>query len=253
MVSVLSRINRTLTGGSSIGETAGGFLGGLFTGGSAAGVAAGRSIGGAVTGAVDMDRSDVSTAPASAGVDSPATLSNVSQTSQIPRRQIQPDPRFGRGIAMDQANLGILAPFVQGVGRSVVSGAGRNVALGVGGGLVADALGLFDNSGKKLIITRKMQREVKEMFMFMGGDLDATADAYSNFKGRSYSADNILAIMLKKFSSQGPFVTKAAVRKTRQTLRKMKTLADMTSDLMPRKAPVRRRASTTTTKLVRNG
>ena len=154
---------------------------------------------------------------------------------------------------MDQANLGILAPFVQGVGRSLVSGAGRNVALGVGGGLVADSLGFFDNSGKKLIITRKMQREVKEMFMFMNGDLDATAEAYSNFKMRSYSADNILAIMLKKFSSQGPFVTKAAVRKTRQTLRKMKTLADMTSDLMPRKAPARRRASTTTTKLVRNG
>jgi hypothetical protein len=150
-------------------------------------------------------------------------------------------------------NQSFLAPLFTGAGRALTSGAGRNVALGVGGGLVADALGLFDGSGRKLIITRKMQREVKEMFMFMGGDLNRTAQAYSNFKMRSYTADNILAIMLKKFSSQGPYVTKAAVRKTRSTLRKMKTLADMTSDLMPRKAPVRRRASTTTTKLVRNG
>ena len=154
---------------------------------------------------------------------------------------------------MNQAGLGFLAPLVSGAGRALTSGAGRNIALGVGGSAIGGALALFDGSGKKLIITRKMQREVKEMFMFMGGDLNATAQAYSNFKMRSYSADNILAIMLKKFSSQGPFVTKAAVRKTRSTLRKMKTLADMTSDLMPRKAPVRRRASTTTTKLVRNG
>jgi len=197
--------------------------------------------------------SDVSTAPSAAGVDSPATLTNLSQTSQTGRRRIDIDPRLGTGIGMNQASLGFLAPLVTGAGRAIGTGAGRNLALGVGGGLVADALGLFDGSGRKLIITRKMQREVKEMFMFMGGDLGRTAQAYSNFKMRSYTPDNILAIMLKKFSSQGPYVTKAAVRKTRSTLRKMKTLADITSDLMPRKAPARRRASTTTTKLVRNG
>jgi len=197
--------------------------------------------------------SDVSTAPSAAGVDSPATLTNLSQTSQTGRRRIDIDPRLGTGIGMNQASLGFLAPLVTGAGRAIGTGAGRNLALGVGGGLVADALGLFDGSGRKLIITRKMQREVKEMFMFMGGDLGRTAQAYSNFKMRSYTPDNILAIMLKKFSSQGPYVTKAAVRKTRSTLRKMKTLADMTSDLLPRKAPVRRRATSTTTKLVRNG
>ena len=202
---------------------------------------------------IDNATSDVSTAPSAAGVDSAATLSNVSQTSRTGRRNIDIDPRQGQGIGMNQAGLGFLAPLLTGAGRVATSGAARNLALGVGGGLAVDALGIFDGSGRKLIITRKMQREVKEMFMFMGGDLNATANAYSNFKGRSYTADNILAIMLKKFSSQGPYVTKAAVRKTRSTLRKMKTLADITSDLMPRKAPVRRRAASTTTKLVRNG
>jgi len=212
-----------------------------------------RNIGQGAADIISGTGSDVSTSPASAGVDSGATLSNVSQTGRLGPKQIGIDRGMGRGIGSNQAGLGFLSPFITGVGRSLTTGVGRNIALGVGGTAIGGALTMFDGSGRKLIITRKMQREVKEMFMFMGGDLNATAQAYSNFKMRSYTADNILAIMLKKFSSQGPFVTKAAVRKTRSTLRKMKTLADMTSDLMPRKAPVRRRASTTTTKLVRNG
>lgn len=253
MVSIVSRAFRGFTGGSSIGESAGGFLGGLFTGGNPAAIAAGRSIGGSVTQQLDNDKSDVSTPPASAGVDSAATLSNVSQTSRTGRRQIDIDPNIGRGIGMNQANLGFLAPLIGNLGRQVIRNPGTALTVASGAALVGDALGLFDADGRKLIITRKMQREVKEMFMFMGGDLQATADAYSNFKMRSYTADNILAIMLKKFSNQGPYVTKAAVRKTRSTLRKMKTLCDISADLLPRKAPVRRRASTTTTKLVRNG
>tara|TARA_R110000851_G_scaffold28409_1_gene79244 strand:- start:247 stop:999 length:753 start_codon:yes stop_codon:yes gene_type:complete len=213
----------------------------------------GNVAGGASEFISSLGGSDVSTAPASAGVDSGATLSDVSQTGQLGPKNINIRTDVGRGQGLDAASLGFLAPLLTGAGRALTSGAGRNIALGVGGTAIGGALTMMDGSGRKLIITRKMQREVKEMFMFMGGDLNATAQAYSNFKMRSYTADNILAIMLKKFSSQGPFVTKAAVRKTRSTLRKMKTLADMTSDLMPRKAPVRRRASTTTTKLVRNG
>lgn len=251
-MSYFSDLVRAATGGKGVGETTGSAIGGFF--GGPAGAAAGGKVGREFTKSVDeFTSSDVSTSPSAAGVDSPATLTNLSQTSQTGRRQIDIDPRMGQGMGMNQSAFGFLAPLVTGAGRALTSGAGRNLALGVGGGLVADSLGLFDGSGKKLIITRKMQREVKEMFMFMGGDLNATANAYSNFKMRSYTADNILAIMLKKFSSQGPFVTKAAVRKTRSTLRKMKTLADITSDLMPRKAPARRRTSINTTKLVRNG
>jgi len=251
-MSYFSDLVRAATGGKGVGETTGSAIGGFF--GGPAGAAAGGKVGREFTKSVDeFTSSDVSTAPAAAGVDSPATLTQLSQTSGTGRRMIDVDPRIGQGIGMNQAGLGFLAPLVTGAGRALSSGAGRNLALGVGGGLVADAFGIFDGSGRKLIITRKMQREVKEMFMFMGGDLNATAQAYSNFKGRTYTADNILAIMLKKFSSQGPYVTKAAVRKTRSTLRKMKTLCDMTDDLMPKKrAPVRRRATTSKTTLIRN-
>lgn len=247
----LGDFGKYFLGGSSTGDV--GAATADFFGFEEGGQQVARNISQGAANIISSGSPDVSTAPASAGVDSGATLSRVSQTGQLAPRQIGIDPRQGRGIGMNQAGLGFLAPLVGGAARSLGTGAGRNLALGVGGGLVADALGIFDGSGRKLIITRKMQREVKEMFMFMGGDLGRTAQAYSNFKMRSYTADNILAIMLKKFSSQGPYVTKAAVRKTRSTLRKMKTLADMTSDLMPRKAPVRRRAASTTTKLVRNG
>ena len=251
-MSYLSDLVRAATGGKGVGETTGSAIGGFF--GGPAGAAAGGKVGREFTKSVDeFTNSDVSTSPSAAGIDSPATLTQLSQTSGTGRRMIDVDPRIGQGIGMNQAGLGFLAPLVTGAGRALSTGAGRNLALGVGGGLVADAFGIFDGSGRKLIITRKMQREVKEMFMFMGGDLNATAQAYSNFKGRSYTADNILAIMLKKFSSQGPYVTKAAVRKTRSTLRKMKTLCDMTDDLMPKKrAPVRRRATTSKTTLIRN-
>jgi len=251
-MSYFSDLVRAATGGKGVGETTGSAIGGFF--GGPAGAAAGGKVGREFTKSVDeFTNSDVSTAPSAAGVDSPATLTQLSQTSATGRRMIDVDPRLGQGIAMNQAGLGFLAPLANTAGRLLTGGAARNIALGVGSGFLADSIGLFDGDGRKLIITRKMQREVKEMFMFMGGDLNRTAQAYSNFKMRSYSADNILAIMLKKFSSQGPYVTKAAVRKTRSTLRKMKTLADITSDLMPRKAPVRRRATSTTTKLVRNG
>lgn len=251
-MSYFSDLVRSVTGGKGVGETVGGTIGGFF--GGPGGAEAGGKVGREFSKSLDeFTNSDVSTAPAAAGVDSPATLTSLSQTSQASqtgRRQIDIDPRIGQGVGMQQA---FLAPLVQGIGRGIMRNPGTALTLGTGAGFIADSMGLFDGSGRKLIITRKMQREVKEMFMFMGGDLNATAAAYSNFKMRSYTADNILAIMLKKFSSQGPYVTKAAVRKTRSTLRKMKTLCDITDDLMPKKrAPVRRRA-TTTTKLVRNG
>lgn len=61
------------------------------------------------------------------------------------------------------------------------------------------------------------------------------------FLGRNYSEEQLLAIMFKTFKNQGPYVTKAAVRKTRSTIRKMETLCDLKDRLCPPK-PARRRA-----------
>ena len=60
-------------------------------------------------------------------------------------------------------------------------------------------------------------------------------------------------ILLKRFRNDGPVITKAALRKTRQTMRRLKSMCDMQADLMPRttrrRAPMKR---ATTTTLIKN-
>lgn len=94
-----------------------------------------------------------------------------------------------------------------------------------------------------------MQREVKELFMYLGGDLEAVAEVYSRFKGVSFSADNIFKILLKKFRNDGPMVTKAAVRKTRRTIRKLDALQALYNDIRPKAKPRARARSMTASRV----
>lgn len=242
---------KVFLGGATAGDVAGAVTG-FATGSPSLAASARQTVGGFSEAISGIGESDRATAPAQAGVDSPNTLLPQSQTSNI----FTGVPQVQDPFVSQQAGVGMLGPLTRGLtnlGRSIRQNP-LGSTLGFGGALGA-GLQFLDEFGnpRKLIITRKMQREVKEIFMFTGGDISATAQIFSNFKGRSYSNANILAIMLKKFSNQGPYVTKAAVRKTRQTIRKMKTLCDMHDDLAPkRRAPARRRASTTKTTLIRN-
>ncbi len=83
--------------------------------------------------------------------------------------------------------------------------------------------------------------------MLSGGDFNATAQLYGMATGRTISGEQVVKIITKTFKNQGPYVTKAAVRKTRSTIRKMETLCDLKDRLAPpkRRAPVRRRAMST--------
>jgi hypothetical protein len=183
-------------------------------------------------------------APPPAGVDSPASVSRVSQTSQFLPESFFNNPNI-LSMPRQQQSQASFSPIISGVGqiakRFLAPNAGALVGGAAAGGVVDFVMDQFGNA-RKLIITRKMKREVTKMYMFMGGDLSATAQAYSNFKQRNYSEQNILSILLKTFSSQGPYVTKAAVRKTRSTIRKMNVLCDITKDLRPpaRRAPARK-------------
>jgi len=80
-----------------------------------------------------------------------------------------------------------------------------------------------------------------------GGDVRTTSDIYRSATGRFIPEDKILKILFKTFKNQGPYVTKAAVRKTRSTIRKMETLCDLKDRLCPpkRRAPARRRTMST--------
>jgi gas vesicle protein len=97
---------------------------------------------------------------------------------------------------------------------------------------------------KKLRVTRRLRSQVKQAVQMFGVDTVA--------EQMGVGVDVIFYILTKKMRNDGSYVTKAAVRKTRQTVRKMKTLCDMYDDLRPpaRRAPARRTASKTT--LIKN-
>ena len=197
-------------------------------------------------------RADVSAPPA--GVDSPATLSPLSQTSGIDTTfRIPPS---AQGFGMNQAFLGgfgLPGLVSTGVGAATRAlsrpGVGALVG-GLGAGAVVDFF--IDEFGreKKLVITRKLQRDIKKIFMMTGGDVRTTSDIYRSATGRFIPEDKILKILFKTFKNQGPYVTKAAVRKTRSTIRKMETLCDLKDRLCPpKRATPRRRTMGSTTKI----
>ena len=184
-----------------------------------------------------------------AGVDSPATAAPISQTSTF-RSNLRTGSTGGGFMPQPAQNQAFLGGFglpglVQGAGR-VLSRPGVGGALtGIGAGLGFDIVTDMFGNQKKLVITRKLQREVKKVFMMSGGDIGFVSMNSLMLFGRDLSEDQILMVLFKTFKNQGPYVTKAAVRKTRQTIRKMETLCDLKDRLTPpkratRRAPARR-------------
>jgi len=138
--------------------------------------------------------------------------------------------------AMQAQNVGLPAVVAGGMGLS------RGLYGMLFGGVVGAApmiIDQFTGQPKKLRVTRKLQRDVKQAVMLLG------PEAVANQLG--VGLDVVIYIMQKKIRNDGPYVTKAAVRKTRQTVRKMKTMCDLYDDLRPaakRRAPMKRVAAT---------
>tara|TARA_A100001015_G_scaffold34336_1_gene38022 strand:- start:1189 stop:1938 length:750 start_codon:yes stop_codon:yes gene_type:complete len=138
------------------------------------------------------------------------------------------------------------APLQQAGLPAIISG-GTNVVrnfggmLGLAGGAIAVAPTIIDQFGneKKLRVTRRLRSQVKRAVEMFG--VEAVADQMGT------DVEVIFYILTKKMRNDGPYVTKAAVRKTRQTVRKMKHLCDMYDDLRP---AAKRRAPTRTTSRV---
>lgn len=193
------------------------------------------------------DRPDVATAPAAAGVDSRATTLNISQTGQL-------TPSGSRGTMASQ-NMGIggLINPLLGVGSNIVRNLSRpgvgGAVTGFGGAVAADLIVDAFGNTKKLVITRRLQRDVKKAFTMTGGAVGFISANSMNLFGRSLSEDQIFMILFKTFKNQGPYVTRAAVRKTRSTIRKMEVLCDLKDRLTParRAAPRRRMPAKSTT------
>ena len=143
------------------------------------------------------------------------------------------------------ANLGMGANILQAAGRFVRSPGGQ-AALGFGAGAVGAALsGGADGRPR---ITRKMKSDVRRIYMMSGMNPDITAQILNNmgtYPRINFDASVVFFILTKRFRNDGPVVTKAAVRKTKTTLRRMKGVVDMYNSVCKpttRRAPARRAA-----------
>ena len=146
-----------------------------------------------------------------------------------------------QGSGSIQAGMGSLIPQVVGAARGLIKSPVGQLLTGTG---IGTAVSMIGADGKPMRVTRKMKAQAKSLLNMTGGNLALTAD----FLG--ISEQQLVFILLKRFRNDGPVVTKAALRKTKSTIRKMKNMCDMYDDLRPaarRRAPMRRatRASTT--------
>jgi len=145
-----------------------------------------------------------------------------------------------QGSGSIQAGAGsLLAPVLSGA-RNLLKTPQGQLALGGGTALVGS---MFSSDGKQMRITRKMKSQARMVLNMTGGNLAAAADMLG------IDQNTLVMILLKRFRNDGPVVTKAALRKTKQTVRRLKSMCDMYDSLRPtaarRRAPMKRATSTT--------
>lgn len=201
------------TTGKSIGENVGGFIGGKI--GGTSGMAVGSAIGGGFTEIIDPTNNPVS--GQGAGVEQ-ATQTNPAETMDSGSQQ---------GFTLNQnivpASFGGNIPQPPNMGGNF-----QNVNLGGlilgGGALISSGLAVIDlffndpitGETKRKKITRKFKAQVKASVEIVG--LEETARLLNT------TPQIVVQILLKRFRNDGPFITKAAVRKTKATVRKMETV-----------------------------
>ena len=145
----------------------------------------------------------------------------------------------------ESQSSGVTEGFVGGFGNLAGQAArflrtpGGQIGTGLIGGIGASMLS-GGNGGMR--ITRKMKSQYRAVLNLAQGDYDQAASMIG------VSTDMFIMVLLKRFRNDGPVVTKAALRKTKTTVRRLKSMCDMYDSLRPtatrRKAPMRR-ASTT--------
>ena len=145
-----------------------------------------------------------------------------------------PTGAVGRGI--QQASL----PAIISSG----SGAMRTIGgmLGLAGGAMMVAPIILDpitGEEKKLRVTRRLKANVKKAVEMFGVEFVA--------EQMGTSIDVIFYILTKRMRNDGPAVTKAALRKTRQTMRKLDAMCEMRDKMRP---PARRATRARTTSKV---
>ena len=116
-------------------------------------------------------------------------------------------------------------------------------ALGTGIG-VGTALMGGQGSVPRMRITRKTKRMAQQAFSIANGNLSNAVVLFAQLTGLQVSEGEFVIILTKRFRNDGAVVTKAALRKTKTTIRRLKNMCDMYDSLRP----AARRRSTSTMK-----
>ena len=166
------------------------------------------------------------------------------KTSRVDQPAIT-TPVIGGG-GQETSGSGTSDAFVGGAG-SLLTGAskflkspGGSFLTGLFGGVGASLIDPM--TGKTKRITRKMKSQARMLLNMTGGNLQVTADMLG------ISQEELVFILLKRFRNDGPVVTKAALRKTKQTVKRLKNMCDMYDSLRPaarRRTTPMKRAGTT--------
>ena len=150
-----------------------------------------------------------------------------------------------QGSGSIQAGAGTLLPSLLSGARSLLKSPAGQLALGGGAALGFSGMG-SQPSGMR--ITRKMKSQARMIVNMVGGDLSAASGILG------IDENTLVMILLKRFRNDGPVVTKAALRKTKSTIRKLHSMQDVLKSITPtaagrRRAPMKR---ATTTTLIKN-
>ena len=238
------------------------------------------SLGTALSGLTDLARTAAPLATTAAAFAAPGAQAPLLQKVGAAGAALQAMPMAQQGQAtavdmpggpaQEQAYSGEVTPgqmrMLPGMGGAYgplidqFLGTARRAAPGVGGALafeggaqILEYLGSDQMragmapiiNGRKLRVTKKLKADVRQAVNLLGVEGVAAQ--------MGVSTDVVLYILTHKLRNDGPYVTKAAVRKTKSTIKKMKNLCDMYDDIRPpakRSAPSRRRTSSTT--LIKN-
>ena len=146
-----------------------------------------------------------------------------------------------QGSGSIQAGMGSLLPSLISGARGLIKSPVGQILTGTGIGTAVSMLGA---DGKPMRVTRKMKAQARSLLNMTGGNLALTAD----FLG--ISEQQLVFILLKRFRNDGPVVTKAALRKTKSTIRRLHSMQDVLKSIKPtaagrRRAPMKRAMSTT--------
>jgi hypothetical protein len=128
------------------------------------------------------------------------------------------------------------------VGGGVTAGRGIMNMLGIAGGAITVAPIILDpitGEEKKLRVTRKLKANVKKAVEMFGVEFTA--------EQMGVDVEVIFFILTKRMRNDGPAITKAALRKTRSTMRKLDAMCDMRDKMRP---PARRATRARTTSKV---